>query len=651
MSEVAPPNQYFPTIIYNPQFWTVTSASSGQYLARIGTPTSIATTTTFTGAIIANDLTVTNVINGTANQANNVYTTNNNANATHYLTYVDTPTNGYGGLQKHSTLTFNPNQETLTADNIVGAVSMTTVTQSTADNSTKVATTAFVKNQGYTTLAVIQSNNNTWSGTNTFNTSLPTSSITTLTSTNQFVPVVISDVRYGKIASANGWSSTNTFNSFLPTSTISTLSATTQIAPVAILDGRYGRLNGVANTWALTQTFSLPPIMSGANISTSSINCSWNSGYTAIVSAIAGLLLTPSRANYALGSDTQTHLSPDPLLNNGVGNTSMGDRSLQNNVYGSNNVALASQSLSALTSGNDNCAFGTSALQSCNGSFNVGIGSLSAPAMTTSSSVVSIGYYSFENLISGDGVAIGDHAGGGIITGIWNTFVGTSAGALSDKSASTAIGNNAKINGDSATAIGYNSSAGYNNSTAIGYSATTGAVNEIALGTSAETVKVYGNLNIVGNTTFTGTLNTVSSTIFGYISTLSSNAQTQITNIVNGTTAITVNGQSIRKCSPTLVTGTTLNLTTGTIYDVYSISITATLTITLPTITASNVGQRFSFRRVAGTTTITAVSSATNIYPTTSFTAQTTILASAGYSTTIFSALLSATPTYGWFIE
>jgi hypothetical protein len=120
---------------------------------------------------------------------------------------------------------------------------------------------------------------------------------------------------------------------------------------------------------------------------------------------------------------------------------------------------------------------------------------------------------------------------------------------------------------------------------------------------------------------------------------------------VNGTTALTVNGQSIRKSSPTLITGTTLNLTTGTIYDVYSISITSQLTITLPTITASNLGQRFTFRRVAGTTTITAISSATNIYPTTSLTAQTTILASGGYSTTIFSAQLSATPTYAWFIE
>lgn len=44
----------------------------------------------------------------------------------------------------------------------------TTTTQATSDNSTKIATTAFVKNQGYITSSIFSSTN-TWTGVNTFN--------------------------------------------------------------------------------------------------------------------------------------------------------------------------------------------------------------------------------------------------------------------------------------------------------------------------------------------------------------------------------------------------------------------------------------------------------------------------------------------------
>ena len=45
----------------------------------------------------------------------------------------------------------------------------TATTQATSDNSTLLATTAFVKNQGYSTLSSILSGTNTWTGVNTFN--------------------------------------------------------------------------------------------------------------------------------------------------------------------------------------------------------------------------------------------------------------------------------------------------------------------------------------------------------------------------------------------------------------------------------------------------------------------------------------------------
>ena len=56
MSTQPPPTQYFPTIYYNPQFWNTSGTDNSNYLLRIGTPTSIATSTSFSGAVIANTL-------------------------------------------------------------------------------------------------------------------------------------------------------------------------------------------------------------------------------------------------------------------------------------------------------------------------------------------------------------------------------------------------------------------------------------------------------------------------------------------------------------------------------------------------------------------------------------------------------------------
>ena len=78
MSQVAPPTQQFPTIIFNPSFWNANQNSS-LYLGRTGTPTSIASNTTFTGSITATDLTVANVINGTALNATNAYSASTQA--------------------------------------------------------------------------------------------------------------------------------------------------------------------------------------------------------------------------------------------------------------------------------------------------------------------------------------------------------------------------------------------------------------------------------------------------------------------------------------------------------------------------------------------------------------------------------------------
>ena len=58
----------------------------------------------------------------------------------------------------------------------------TCITQSSSDNSTNIATTSFVQSlvSGKISLSDILNNNNTWIGTNEFNTSLPTSTLTPL---------------------------------------------------------------------------------------------------------------------------------------------------------------------------------------------------------------------------------------------------------------------------------------------------------------------------------------------------------------------------------------------------------------------------------------------------------------------------------------
>jgi microcystin-dependent protein len=83
------------------------------------------------------------------------------------------------------------------------------------------------------------------------------------------------------------------------------------------------------------------------------------------------------------------------------------------------------------------------------------------------------------------------------------------------------------------TSIGANADAKFSSSTALGYNSVCTAINQIMLGTSAEQVVIPGNLSITGN------INSISSDIFSkiqYLSTVSSNVQTQISNVASNKT-------------------------------------------------------------------------------------------------------------------
>jgi hypothetical protein len=304
MTSVNPPTQYFPTIIYNPVFWNNT-ASSGQYLARVGTPTSIASNTTFTGAITTNDLTCVNVIQGTALNANNVLSTNNNANQTHYLTYVDLSTNGYGQLQKHATLTFNPNSEILTAETInatsslqVGGININTIYLTIANalndyarlgyNNTFLGTNHFQNNaptinNSITTFSVnnlitkryvddsiafIFQGFNSWTGKQTFTLYCPSTSVAPLTPNDLVNKDYIDNYVIGSSFASNTWTSSNEFVTALRTSV-------TAVASTDVINKSYADTNlsnsallASSNTWTGSNTYNQAFNVSNRTIST-----------------------------------------------------------------------------------------------------------------------------------------------------------------------------------------------------------------------------------------------------------------------------------------------------------------------------------------------------------------------------------------------
>jgi hypothetical protein len=110
-----------------------------------------------------------------------------------------------------------------------------------------------------TTLSAVQSNNNSWSGTNTFNSSLPTSTLTPTTST-QLVTKAYADTKTTISAvqsNNNAWTGTNTFNTSLPTSTL-TPSTSTQLVTKTYADTKttLTEVQANNNSFTGTNTFS-----------------------------------------------------------------------------------------------------------------------------------------------------------------------------------------------------------------------------------------------------------------------------------------------------------------------------------------------------------------------------------------------------------
>ena len=210
--------------------------ASNNYLSKVDASNNYLTITNATNNYLTQTNATENYLSKT--EAGNVYLTITNASNT-YLTQ-DNATENYlsktEATNNYLTIT-NASNTYLTQTN----ASNTYLTQTTAsDNylSKTDANTDFLKKSDATNTYLSISNalstygglssNNAWTGTNTFNSSLPTTTLTP-NQPNQFITKSYADSTYttsGNVVGANNdWTGTNTFNSYLPTSTLTPTSA------------------------------------------------------------------------------------------------------------------------------------------------------------------------------------------------------------------------------------------------------------------------------------------------------------------------------------------------------------------------------------------------------------------------------------------
>jgi microcystin-dependent protein/non-homologous end joining protein Ku len=219
-----------------------------------------------TGTLTAGNISLTNTISGptTFNQTASftvIPTTTINANANNQIVNWQT-LNG----QSFTTLALvQSNNNAFTGTNTFNTSLPTSTISATTANQLVNFTT--LNAQSFTTLALVQANNNTWTGTNAFNTSLPTSTISATTA-NQLVNFTTLNAQSFTTlalvqANNNTWTGTNAFNTSLPTSTISATTAN-QLVNFTTLNAQsfttLALVQANNNTWTGTNAFntSLP---------------------------------------------------------------------------------------------------------------------------------------------------------------------------------------------------------------------------------------------------------------------------------------------------------------------------------------------------------------------------------------------------------
>lgn len=178
----------------------------------------------------------------------------------------------------------------------------------------------------------------------------------------------------------------------------------------------------------------------------------------------------------------------------GTDTTAVGAGALGSNT-GNNNTAVGAGAGGSITTGVDNVAIGAGSLAALTtNSHNIAIG---APALqvATAGGNIGIGFNAFTNLTTGGGapgnVAVGNSSGGGIVTGVGNTAIGSQAlsGSSTDVSYGTAIGYNTVIVNSGCVAIGVDHT---------GASAVGSHQDDFVLGTNLHVIQMLNNTTGAG---------------------------------------------------------------------------------------------------------------------------------------------------------
>lgn len=115
-----------------------------------------------------------------------------------------------------------------------------------------------------------------------------------------------------------------------------------------------------------------------------------------------------------VGGDENTAVGHSALNANtsGANNSAFGQYSMLKHQTGAANTAVGADSLREGVTGDSNVAVGQSALYTCAGDYNIGIGSSAAPNLNSAYNNIVIGAYAAYNTVSGDSnVIVGNQAG------------------------------------------------------------------------------------------------------------------------------------------------------------------------------------------------------------------------------------------------
>jgi hypothetical protein len=178
----------------------------------------------------------------------------------------------------------------------------------------------------------------------------------------------------------------------------------------------------------------------------------------------------------------------------------------------------------------------------------------------------------------------------------------------------------------------------------------------ISSGTIGQTQIYKGYVDLSNNQTIDGiktfsTAPTMSGAGISATSIPNTALQTSVCLLNNETNIFTglnqIRGEYVHS-SYTVTPNATLTIQTP-IYEIYPLSPSGNMTITLPNASLSLIGVRIQFRRVVTNNTNTIKSNSSNIYPNNSMTAGDIIMAANVYTAVIYCTYVTTT-TYGWFL-